>query len=76
MQSKPNRAEKLETIRQTIEHMSDQELDMLFDKVRTRVGIRNRCSLQYADVGNPVRQRHCSRCSYPNAYSDPISTTT
>lgn len=37
MQSKPNRAEKLETIRQTIEHMSDQELDVLFGKVHPRV---------------------------------------
>lgn len=37
MQSKPNRAEKLETIRRTFEHMYDNELDVFFDKVRTRV---------------------------------------
>lgn len=37
MQSKPNRAEKLETIRRTFEHMYDHELDVFFDKVRTRV---------------------------------------
>lgn len=33
MQSKPNRAEKLETIRRTFEHMYDHELDVFFGEL-------------------------------------------
>lgn len=37
MKSNLNRADKLELIRQTIEHMSDQELDTVFGKIQPRV---------------------------------------